>query len=445
MTACLLSILFYGFWRFDFAVLMIISAAIDFFAGSQIEKAPAGARKKSWLTLSLVVNLGLLAVFKYFYFFADNAVAFAGLFGKVISVPDPGIILPAGISFYTFQTMSYSIDIYRGTLKPVRSFTEFFAFVSFFPQLVAGPIVRAADFLPSMQKAITLRWPPMDDVEAGIRRILFGLFLKVCLADAIAPLVDQGFAANPEILGGLDVLTLAFLFGFQIYFDFSGYSHIAIGSALFFGIRFQENFNFPYLARDVREFWQRWHISLSSWIRDYLYTPLKAKLQRPGLALFLTWAIMGLWHGAAWNFVIWGVFHATLISGHRFLYRLRSPSGESRGWAGISLTWGVTLVLVMLGWIPFRSGSVQQTLSLWSRLFDAGSYLKIGLRENSYLVAFLLLTLSVGCGLLPQTVFWRRLQDSLSGAFLRTAGLAVLMILVVASLRPMQQFIYFQF
>ena len=272
--------------------------------------------------------MGLLFYFKYLAFFAQGANEIAELAGLDFSLPPLSIILPLGISFYTFQTISYTIDVYRGFIKPERNFILYSSFVVYFPQLVAGPILRAAELVDQLS-----RRPPFDpeDLVIGLRRIAYGLFLKVALADNIGPLVDAGFAEPAATLRALDVWTLSFLFGFQIYFDFSAYSHIALGSARLMGIHFPENFNFPYLASSPRDFWQRWHISLSSWIRDYLYLPLMGaqvhdrstgglptvESGRSGFtrtrALFLTWGIMGLWHGANWTFVIWGLYHATLV------------------------------------------------------------------------------------------------------------------------------------
>ncbi|MFQ5418588.1 MAG: MBOAT family O-acyltransferase, partial [Myxococcota bacterium] len=358
------SLVFYGFWRVEFLPVMLASTLVDYVAARAIHDSEDERRRRVYLGVSLAINLGLLFYFKYLIFFASNG---AGLLRAAgFDVPDPrwNIILPLGISFYTFQTISYTIDVYRRLIRPEREFVLYACYVTFFPQLVAGPILRAREVIGQLNARPAF---DLSDLAIGVRRILFGLFLKVVLADNLAPLVEAGFAEPVRMLGALDIWTLAFLFGFQIYFDFSAYSHIALGSARLMGIRFPENFDFPYLATSPRDFWKRWHISLSSWIRDYLYLPLMGEAVRDdstgGLAqavddrrerrrvrsLFLTWAIMGLWHGANWTFVLWGVYHAVLVYLHRVIGP-RLPVLPMR--AAAVGGWLVTLPLAMLGWIP---------------------------------------------------------------------------------------------
>ena len=245
--------------------------------------------------------------------------------------------MPLGISFYTFQTISYVVDVYRKVINHEPNFFIYGCYVTFFPQLVAGPILRANEVIPQFKNHINFKY---EYLNIGIRRILYGLFLKVVLADNIAPLVDLGFSTDNNSLSAIDIWTLSFLFGFQIYFDFSAYSHIAIGSAKLLGITFPENFNFPYVSSSPKEFWQRWHISLSSWIRDYLYLPIAGvKFQKNSIgglpvevhqdhrnkikSLFITWSIMGLWHGANWTFLIWGLYHAIIIFSYRLIYKIK--------------------------------------------------------------------------------------------------------------------------
>lgn len=324
----------------------------------------------------------------------------------------------------------------------------------FFPQLVAGPVLRAAEVIHQFANRVQFEW---DDVFTGARRVLYGLFLKVVLADNIAPIVDKGFETPLLAMSALDVWTLAFLFGFQVYFDFSAYSHIAIGSARMMGIRFPENFNFPYLATSPKDFWRRWHISLSSWIRDYLYLPLagvKAHDRSVGglatattdrrhtKALFLSWGIMGLWHGANWTFLIWGLYHAVMIS----IYRAVEPA--TRGFSHWLKWWGglaVTLPTMMLAWIPFRADSLPMAIAMWAKLFNPAAYTWLGLRENDYLVAALvlvgvLLTYAIKERLLPRLA--RFPVAAWSGD---TLSVAVMAALVVVYLRPINQFIYFEF
>lgn len=450
---------FYGFWRPEFLAVMFLSAITDYVVAMRIEATEDSAQRRSWLLLSLTVNLGLLSYFKYLFFIVDNAVTVLNVFGIEARAPILNIVLPLGISFYTFETISYVVDVYRRFIPAERSFVMYGCFVTFFPKLVAGPILRAAEMLPQFSAEPVFR---LDTFVSGLQRILFGLFLKVVLADNIAPLVDTGFLQPVSALSALDVMTLAFLFGFQIYFDFSAYSSIAIGSARLMGIHVPENFNFPYIAASPRDFWRRWHISLSSWIRDYLYLPLlgvkvrdrsagglsvdvgekNPNTRHPLFALFMTWAIMGLWHGANWTFVFWGLYHATLIAGYRAL------AGVT-GWLPVWLrTWGgrcITLPLVMLSWIPFRAVSVHDALAMFAKLASPRDYLWLGLRENTYLVAAVVLMLM----LLAYAVhlygvrFIRRWHWVHFTA--ETTAMAVVIALVFVFLRPISQFIYFQF
>lgn len=452
------SIIFYGFWRFDFVPLLLVSIIVDYVAAIVIDRSQSAARRRFALIVSLVVNLGLLAFFKYFFFFSENAIGFAHLLGIDVKAPQWQILLPIGISFYTFQSMSYTIDVYRGFIRPCRDFVLFGTYVMFFPQLIAGPILRAREVIWQLDQR-----PRFDikDVSAGIERIVGGLFLKVVLADNIAGFVNEGFAGNAAALSAIDVLTLAFLFGFQIYFDFAAYSHIAIGSARLMGIRFPENFHYPYSATSPREFWRRWHISLSSWIRDYLYLPLTgakvedrstgglASATRPEadgiraiVALFVTWAIMGLWHGAAWAFVLWGVWHAMLIT----LYRL--TSGITSRLPILLRTygcWAWTVPMAMIGWIPFRTQSLADTLTMWSTLLNPSQYLRLGLRENYYLVAAIVMVLVLIAPHAERALQRAgRYQPGLTMAT-RTLALTFAIAVALVYLRPLNQFIYFQF
>ena len=455
----LAGIIFYGFWRFDFLAVLFLSITFDYFSGLIIHGANSQATRRLFLTLSLTCNLALLAFFKYFYFLHDAAAGIGSLIGVTIAPTTLKIILPIGISFYTFHSMSYIIDIYRGFIKPVRNFMLFFDYVVFFPQLVAGPILRAGEMLWQLDNRPAFK---ASDIRLGLSRIAIGLFLKVCVADTIAFYVDEAYQLDVHSLSAIDVVTMAFLFGFQIYFDFSAYSHIAIGSARLMGIVFPENFNFPYHSTSPRIFWRRWHISLSSWIRDYVYLPLagvkvRDRTSTGGIgidgtgqiggrsalfALFATWSIMGLWHGAAWTFVIWGVWHATLVAGHRLLSaNIKLP--QTRVWA--LLGWGTTLVLAMLGWIPFRAPSMAYTLQAWSHMLDPGRYTTLNLRETTYIVAALTLVLSMSvpfawCQLLAIRARW-----PLASLPLLVAGWTVLLALTFIYLRPLNQFIYFQF
>jgi alginate O-acetyltransferase complex protein AlgI len=447
------SLMFYGFWRVEFLPVILVSVVVDYVVALRMEVGTK-EQKKKLLLISLFVNLGLLFYFKYLIFFAENSIGLANLFGADIDPLFLKIILPLGISFYTFQTISYTVDVYRGLIKPEKDFLLYACYVTFFPQLVAGPVLRAVEVIHQFAKRPPFLW---SDIVNGLRRIIYGLFLKVVLADNIAPLVDTGFAIPVETMSALDVWTLAFLFGFQIYFDFSAYSHIALGSARLMGICFPENFNFPYLASSAKDFWRRWHISLSSWIRDYLYLPLagikvhdrsigglaNATMNtKKNTALFTTWAIMGLWHGANWTFVLWGLYHAVVI----FLYRLLSPLGAGLN-SNIKVLVGIglTLPVMMLSWIPFRAESLDMTFGMWAKVLDPFAYTSLGMRENAYLItAIILLGMMVTFFVKKQVLLLSSRNNTLQ--LIGEAMVFTVMIpLVIVFLRPVNQFIYFQF
>ena len=452
------SLTFYGFWRVEFVPVMLASAVTDYLVSLRMARTDEARRRKVLLGISLAVNLGLLLYFKYLIFFADNVVVLANVLGFETDPVAWNIILPLGISFYTFQTISYTVDVYRGFIEPERDFVTYGCYVTFFPQLVAGPVLRAREVIPQLTKRPSFQ---SDDLAEGLRRVLYGLFLKVVLADNVAPLVDAGYAVDVATLSALDVWTLAFLFGLQIYFDFSAYSHIAIGAARMMGIVFPENFAFPYAATSPRDFWRRWHISLSSWIRDYVYLPLAgvpvrdrstgglatavdqpsaAKMTR---ALFLTWAIMGLWHGAAWTFVLWGVYHAMFVYGYRRLGPVLERVPEAiRGVAG----WAVTLPLAMLSWVAFRADGLGVTFTMYARVLDPTAYGSLGLSRNVYLVTALLTAATIGAYLVATYVLpVLRRGPRAVWATVESAAYGVAIALVFVFLRPITQFIYFQF
>lgn len=455
------SCVFYGFWRWEYLSVMFISAITDYYTAIQIEKTPLTnkKRRKQLLAITLIVNLGLLGYFKYLYFFTENVNYFFDSTGIDINFPLYKILLPFGISFYTFETISYTMDVYRGHIKAEKSFVNYGLFVTFFPKLVAGPIQRASELLEQLKNRPAFQ---TQFLAEGTKRILYGLFLKVFLADNISPLVDEAFAVNLNNLSAIDVWTMAFLFGFQIYFDFSAYSHIAVGCAKLMGINIPENFNFPYLASSFKDFWKRWHISLSSWIRDYLYLPLAGvkvtqttgkggigegleKTNSNGsktIALFLTWAIMGFWHGANWTFVFWGIFHATII----FLERKLKPVREKVVFFNYKIiTWGITLSLVMLSWIPFRAKSLTDTFIMFDKVITPSKYLYFTMRENNYIIAgvtLLLIVLTYYSNVVIEPIINR--NKWLSFGF-HTIKYAIIIIFVFTFLRPISQFIYFQF
>jgi alginate O-acetyltransferase complex protein AlgI len=454
------SCVFYGFWRWEYLSVMFVSALTDYFTAIAIGNTPMEYKRKRnfLLAITLVVNLGLLCYFKYLYFFTENTNHLLSFAGLDYQLPLFRVLLPFGISFYTFETISYTVDVYRGLVKPEKSFLNYGLFVTFFPKLVAGPIQRASELLPQLKERPSFQ---LDFMSEGLKRILYGLFLKVALADNISSLVDEGFALDPATLSAIDVWMLAFLFGFQIYFDFSAYSHIAVGAAKLMGITIPENFNYPYMASSFKDFWKRWHISLSSWIRDYLYLPLSnirvVKTTGTGgigegletttktsknRGLFLTWAIMGLWHGANWTFVFWGLSHATII----FLERALKPVRDKVSLFNTFLVgWIITLPLAMLTWIPFRAKNMNDTLTMLSKVFIPKAYLFYTMRENNYLITALLILFFVATYLSTQYLEERIKQVPALSFGLNCIKFTVIIIFVFTFLRPISQFIYFQF
>jgi len=449
------SLTFYGFWKVEFIPVMLLSVIIDYFMAINIYKnRDRISVKKIYLYISLFVNLSLLFYFKYLLFFSNSVIGLSSLFDINIDPLVLNIILPLGISFYTFQTISYTVDVYRGFIKPEKDFILYANYVTFFPQLIAGPVLRAAEVIGQFKYRPKFS---SDCFIVGVKRIVYGIFLKVVLADNIAPLVDDGFLIAAQDMSAIDVWTLSFLFGFQIYFDFSAYSHIAIGSAKLLGIEFPENFRFPYISSSPREFWKRWHISLSSWIRDYLYLPLlgvrvhdksigglaNATLHKKNGVLLVTWILMGFWHGANWTFALWGLYHAILI----LLYRITSKNALGAN-KNIKTIGGVfiTLPLIMLSWIPFRADSVENTFTMWSKVLDFSLYSSLGMRENTYLITFLLLVFFFLTYFLKEKIYPLVANRHTNILFVAESFLFFVMVpLVIIFLRPVSQFIYFQF
>ena len=315
------------------------------------------SRRRAFLLTSVLVNLGVLAFFKYFNFFMDSAQSVAGSLGSNLSVTALEVALPVGISFYTFQTMSYTIDVYRGQLRPEKSLLRLGLYVSYFPQLVAGPILRPKEFLPSLRHSWVLR---VGNLRSGFNLALVGLFKKVIIADNLAPLVDVIFS-HPEGQSSIVIMLGAMLFAIQIYCDFSGYTDIARAISRMFGVEIPINFNFPYFSTSMTQFWRRWHISLSSWLRDYLYIPLggsRISIPMTYVNLMITMLLGGLWHGASWNFVVWGGYQGALLAGNKLLAvwtaRTAWLSRWSTHWTGLVVRWGITTYLWLLGWLIFR-------------------------------------------------------------------------------------------
>ena len=396
------SYLFYGLWDWRFLFLIIASTVIDFIVGQKIEISNEKKLKKRWLWLSVVFNLCLLGFFKYYNFFVESWVDFVSVMGYDIkSKWTLKIILPVGISFYTFQTMSYSLDVYYGRIKPSKDFLSFATFVAFFPQLVAGPIERASNLLNQITNKRTYRYSQCTD---GLKLILWGLFKKVVIADSIAPIVDDIFA-NYAAYPASTLILGVFLFSFQVYGDFSGYSDIAIGTAKLLGIELMSNFKFPNFSRNVAEYWQRWHISLSTWFRHYVYIPLggsrvsKLKSVRNIAIIFL---ISGFWHGANWTFVFWGAFHAlayipVFLMGRNRIY-MDNVVAENSIFPSFTeiIQILLTFSLVTFSRIFFRSESITDAFGFIEQIIHNFTYESynhpLGYRMIDY---FILLTLFV--------------------------------------------------
>lgn len=377
----LASYIFYGWWDWRFLLLIFISTVGDYYIGQQIERSKSNNRKgKNWLRLSLLINLGVLGFFKYYNFFVDSFItSFQSLGFSLENTWTLNIILPVGISFYTFQTMSYSFDIYYGKLKPTKNFMSFMAFVSFFPQLVAGPIERASNLLKQM---LTPRKFNYQQAVEGLKLVLWGFFKKMVIADSLAPIVDDIFLNYQDYPASTLILGVC-LFSFQVYGDFSGYSDIAIGTAKLFGFELMSNFKFPNFSRNVAEYWQRWHISLSTWFRHYLYIPLGGSKVSKVVSIrniCIVFLVSGFWHGANWTFVFWGGLHALFFIPVFLLGRNRIYMDNTVG----ENTWLLTLKeLAMVGWtfvlvtfsrIFFRSPTLETAFGFINNIFNNPTY-----------------------------------------------------------------------
>lgn len=445
------SYVFYSFWDWRFLSLLILSTLVDYNVGRLLGQTDAERRRKHLVLISIVVNLGILGIFKYFGFFVDSAAALLGAVGLEANLPTLRVILPVGISFYTFQTMAYSIDVYRRNFEPVRDPLVFAAYVAFFPQLVAGPIERPSNLIPQFTNP---RWVDSKKFASGGILILIGLVRKVAIADAISPHVDRIFT-NPGGQSGLVLLLGVALFGLQIYSDFAGYTDIARGVGRLLGFELMVNFRHPYFARNISDFWRRWHISLSTWLRDYLYIPLggnRGSRLQTYRNLMLTMLLGGLWHGAAWTFVVWGGIHGVALAVHRWFSRdRRKPAiGRHRQSAGLSPTsltaiagWATTMAVVFLGWAFFRADSLGAALEIIQGMFRIDGWGAGSLETLGVFVAGLLIMLVID---IPQFVSDR--QEVLLATPWLVRGLSyvsLVMLIVLRNPSVETPFIYFQF
>ncbi|WP_405606333.1 MBOAT family O-acyltransferase [Polaribacter sp. Asnod1-A03] len=363
------SYLFYGWWDWRFLSLIFFSTVVDFLIGRKLKIEKEHTKRKILLWVSILVNLGFLGFFKYYNFFLDNFISAFSFFGTEIQVNNLNIILPVGISFYTFQTLSYTIDVYRKKLEPTEDFIVFAAFVSFFPQLVAGPIERATHLLPQFTKEKKIKF---INIQFGVIRVLWGLFKKVVIADRLALTVNTVYN-SPDEFGGIHYIIATILFAFQIYCDFSGYSDIAIGVARMFNFKLMENFKSPYFSKSLGEFWRRWHISLSTWFRDYLYIPLggnRVNTFRMYFNLFLVFVVSGFWHGAQWTFIIWGFVHGIILIIENIVNtkKLNLDKKKSAFFNFIKIIF--TFCIVCFAWVFFRANSTNDAFLIISNLFD---------------------------------------------------------------------------
>lgn len=381
---------FYACWEPKFLTLLVISTLMDYACGLAVDRIEAPAKRKAFVALSMVLNLGMLGYFKYFNFFAESLQALMLRMGVEVPIGHLNVILPIGISFYTFQSMSYVIDVYRKDLKPTRNLIEFATFVSFFPHLVAGPIMRPTTLLPQVSNPRRFN---IDQFYQGAYLIFWGLTKKVVVADNLSVIVNDLFGRWDTIDGGLALLAI-YAFAFQIYCDFSGYTDAARGIAKCLGFELALNFNLPYFSANPREFWSRWHISLSTWLRDYLYIPLGGSRGGKSMVyrnLMLTMVIGGLWHGARWTFVAWGAYQGILLVGHRllepWLFKIRPRDTVDRAcWKAVRIF--CTFQMVCLGWLLFRAESMTQVVGMLRAIAE-----RPAIPAASYLVPVLLVTL----------------------------------------------------
>lgn len=441
------SYFFYGWWDWRFLSLILFSTIVDYSIGIALSKNEAVYKRKVLLWISIIVNLGFLGFFKYYNFFLDNFIHAFSLMGTEFSATSLKIILPVGISFYTFQTLSYTIDVYKRNLEPTKDFIAFAAFVSFFPQLVAGPIERATNLLPQFYKKRNFDYKNAVD---GLRQILWGLFKKVVIADQCAEYANLIFNNSAEYSGSTLFLGAIF-FTFQIYGDFSGYSDIAIGTSRLFGFNLMKNFAFPYFSRDIAEFWRRWHISLSTWFRDYLYIPLGGSRGGTWMKVrntFIIFIVSGFWHGANWTFIVWGALNALFMLPLMLTNKNRQNISiiaqgkvipSIREVIQMLFTFGLTI----LAWIFFRADNIVHAISYLGGIFSSSFF---SIPQITPLRVFLYIVFFMGMewfgredeyAIEKHAVSWPRI--------LRWAFYIILIMCIIGNMDNQQDFIYFQF
>ncbi|WP_238354437.1 MBOAT family O-acyltransferase [Fulvivirga marina] len=430
-----------------------MSTLVDYHIARQIFSEAKKTTKQILLGISLSVNLGVLIAFKYYNFFSHNINEVLSTVNVLGRLPYYDLLLPVGISFYTFQTLSYTIDVYHGRIQPQNHFGKFAVFVSFFPQLVAGPIERASHLIPQLDKKVEFSY---RNAVSGLRRILWGMFKKVVVADRLAIIVDHVYGSHEEQTG-FSLLIASYLFAFQIYCDFSGYSDIAIGSARLLGIDLMENFRRPYFSRSISEFWSRWHISLSTWFRDYVYIPLggnRVSMRRVYINILIVFLVSGLWHGANWTFVVWGALHGVYLIFERVL-KNKVRFNNSLFVQSVQIL--ICFHLVVFGWIFFRSESVEQSISIIASIFDVEQWrvsfsyfeqLKIHkpvVTIPKFLTTLCMLTLLIIGDMILSYLKLKKAFFALSRPYRWGVYIIVILLIVLVGNHGESEFIYFQF
>ncbi len=444
------SYVFYAWWDWRFLFLIIFSSFVDFTIGQKIYKTTKKKVRRNYLALSLLLNLGFLAYFKYANFFIDSFIKSFKLFGGELDSFTLNIILPVGISFYTFQTLSYTIDIYRNQLKPTKNWLAFFSFVAFFPQLVAGPIERASHLLPQFYKTYKFNYQAL---RSGLLLMAFGLFKKMVIADRLAIVVNEVYN-NPTDHAGQDLIIATVFFAFQIYCDFSGYSDIAIGLSRTLGFDLMKNFDTPYFSKSITEFWRRWHISLSTWFRDYVYIPLGGSRKgeyRMYLNLFLVFVISGLWHGAAITFIIWGFIHGVIIVIEKVLSNNKIIIKRDQFFSGLFFTI-LTFIIVCVAWVFFRANNFSDSRYILQNLLnfdsDFKNFYNLGLPSHEFDFAIIAIIALLIFDYIHRKYNALKLLNKMNFVIRSLSYVIIIFIIVIFGIYgddSVSEFIYFQF
>jgi len=438
---------FYMSWNAKLAAVVACSSLVDFLVAQALEDSATERKRKVLLLASIVMNLGLLFYFKYANFFLESLHELLAGLGIHQRIPLLDVVLPIGISFYTFEAISYTVDVYWRRVQAERNPIHFLLFITFFPRMVAGPIIRAKNFLPQLMRARKFRWARL---ELGLQYVLMGLFKKMLIADRMACLVDPVFQ-NPVRYSTAGVWVAMFAYSLQVYCDFSGYSDIAIGTAHMLGFKLPENFNMPYVSRNITEFWRRWHISLSTWLRDYVFISMggsRGTHLRTMFTLMMTFSLCGLWHGAKWTFVIWGVMQGVMIVSQRGFTGFCKLRPGLEAWMqtgiGVALRIAVTFSAVTLGWVVFRSQDFATIYEVYLRMFtlQRGAMVRSPVGPGSLTIALVLVAI---CHLLVARGVWKKIACRLPSPVWGLAYAVLAFLICELGLGNRQTFIYFQF